>query len=217
MRLAELSYFLDVASQWDAPFAGATADPQIQALLAIQEGDEERHARFFDRVVEEVLGVPGEGPDGRREALRGDAPPELRELFEVVLPERSTAVADGAEDLVGGIGLYHMVLEGVVLVAGQFALIRELDRVGGLPGTREGVELVHRDERWHIGFGARCLQDARPSEQLIARMLEEGAVAADAWGDAVPGELVDRMRGVLRRRLRAAGLVPREMETATHR
>ena len=29
-----------------------------------------------------------------------------------------------------------------------------------LPGLREGMELVLRDERWHVGFGTRCLADA---------------------------------------------------------
>ena len=28
---------------------------------------------------------------------------------------------------------------------------------GALPGVREGIERVERDERWHVGFGLRCL------------------------------------------------------------
>ena len=54
--------------------------------------------------------------------------------------------------------LYHMVLEGVVFTAGQLALLDLVD--DRLPGLREGTELVLRDERWHVGFGARCLADA---------------------------------------------------------
>ena len=55
------------------------------------------------------------------------------------------------------VGLYHMVLEGVVFTAGQYALLEILDK-DRLPGLYEGMELVLRDEKWHIGFGTRCLQ-----------------------------------------------------------
>ena len=49
-----------------------------------------------------------------------------------------------------------MLLEGVVFDAGQQALLDDLAD-GALPGVREGVERVERDERWHVGFGLRCL------------------------------------------------------------
>ena len=52
---------------------------------------------------------------------------------------------------VEAVGVYHMVLEGVVFTAGQLALLELVD--DRLPGLREGTELVLRDERWHVGFG----------------------------------------------------------------
>ena len=51
-----------------------------------------------------------------------------------------------------------MILEGVVFTAGQLALLDLLD--DRLPGLQRGTELVLRDERWHVGFGARCLADS---------------------------------------------------------
>ena len=36
---------------------------------------------------------------------------------------------------------------------------------GALPGVREGVERVERDERWHVGFGLRCLIETQPSQE----------------------------------------------------
>ena len=82
---------------------------------------------------------------------------EFVEIFERRLPE--AAAQAGVE----AVGLYHMVLEGVVFTAGQYALLEILDK-DALPGLYEGMELVLRDEKWHIGFGTRCLNDAQLSE-----------------------------------------------------
>jgi ribonucleoside-diphosphate reductase beta chain len=87
-----------------------------------------------------------------------------------------------------------MVLEGVVFTAGQYALLERLD--GRLPGLRRGTELVLRDERWHVGFGTRCLIDAGLDEAAI---LAEGERAAALWAP----EQAERVLSTLRRRLAA--------------
>jgi ribonucleoside-diphosphate reductase beta chain len=162
-----------------APFAAA-ASPAAARCFAAQERDERRHARFFARAACEVLGVADP-----RELLSE----EFLELFEVRLPE---AAANAAEDLAGAVGLYHMVLEGVVFTAGQYALLERLDP--RLEGVRRGTELVLRDERWHVGFGTRCLIDAGLDEAAI---LEEGERAAAVWAP----EQAERVVITLRRRL----------------
>jgi ribonucleoside-diphosphate reductase beta chain len=95
-----------------------------------------------------------------------------------------------------------MVLEGVVFTAGQLALLDLLD--DRLPGLREGTELVLRDERWHVGFGARCLADLDYDE---AGILEEGSRAAALWAPEYAERVVDglrsRLRAVRRQRARA--------------
>jgi ribonucleoside-diphosphate reductase beta chain len=162
-----------------APFAAA-ASPDAARCFAAQERDEQRHARFFARAVREVLGC-----DDPRALLSA----EFLELFEVRLPE---AAASAASDLGGAVGLYHMVLEGVVFTAGQYALLDRLDP--RLPGLRQGTELVLRDERWHVGFGTRCLIDAGLDEAAI---LSEGERAAAVWAP----EQAERVVTTLRRRL----------------
>jgi ribonucleoside-diphosphate reductase beta chain len=87
-----------------------------------------------------------------------------------------------------------MVLEGVVFTAGQYALLEALD--DRFPGLRAGTELVLRDERWHVGFGTRCLIDAGLDEAAI---LAEGERAAALWAP----EQADRVLSTLRRRLAA--------------
>ncbi len=64
----------------------------------------------------------------------------------------------------------------------------------------EGMELVLRDEKWHIGFGTRCLNDAaalaRPRSTAI---LDEGERAAALWAP----EQAERVLRTLRRRMAA--------------
>ena len=93
-----------------------------------------------------------------------------------------------------------MLLEGIVFHAGQLALLDDLAD-GALPGVREGVERVELDERWHIGFGLRCLIDARPSPELVDTVLSEAEDAAAAWGDALPAEVREMTVPLARRRM----------------
>jgi ribonucleoside-diphosphate reductase beta chain len=193
------------------PFAAAAVDPDVAACFEAQAIDERRHARFFDRVAAEVAGTPGEGPAERRNALCRLLEDEFVGLFETRLPAVARALAHDAPaaSLAAAVSLYHLLLEGVVFAAGQLALVRLLD-VGALHGLRRGVELVLRDERWHIGFGARLLEDLGLAETKRAeRVLEEAETMLAAWGDAIDPELGRSVLKLHRRRLSAAGLTGR--------
>jgi ribonucleoside-diphosphate reductase beta chain len=109
-------------------------------------------------------------------------------------------MAEGRVGLTDGMALYHMTLEGMVLSAGQRALLRELED-GALPGVREGVYRVELDERWHIGFGLRCLIDANPDPDLIDAILARADEAAAAWGDAIPEHIRAIIIPMARRRM----------------
>jgi len=115
----------------------ALAPSEARACLELQQGDERRHARFFARYAA---------------ALEPPAPdPEWRHRFEVELPR--VARAGSLRDAVG---LYHHVLEASMLKPA----LQRLDDVAG-------VDLVLRDERWHIGFGMRLLSDLGLSQREI--------------------------------------------------
>lgn len=189
------------------PFAAATPDPDAAACFEIQALEERRHARFFDRWAAEVLGAPGSTPGERASGLGRLVPSDFLELFERRLP-RVAAELDAGSDrgLAPAVGLYHMVLEGVVLTAGQLALTDLLEQAGALPGLAFGLDLVLRDEHWHVGFGARCLQDLGAAPEVAARIERDGEEAASAWGEAVGPELVERVTVLHGRRLRAAGI-----------
>lgn len=197
----------DAVAEHLMPFADVAehVDTMMMWIFFLQRRDEDRHAAFFDRVAAEVLGLPGETPAQRLAAAREHVPSALLELFEVRLPAVAAELAAGHTGILDGVRLYHMVLEGAVFSAGQRALLEELAD-GALPGVHEGVERVERDERWHVGFGVRCLTEAQDPEVGLDELLARATEGAAAWGDAVPVATREFAVSQCRRRLSVAGL-----------
>ena len=184
----------------------ASSETLVAWVLFLQRRDEQRHTLMFDRIAAEVLGLPGATPAERRAAARAHVPAAVLELFEERLPALAAELAAGRRGLDEGISLYHMVLEGVVFEAGQHTLLDDLAD-GVLPGVREAVRRVELDERWHIGFGLRCLIESQPSQDLLEDLQARGEDAAAAWGDAVPSAIRERAADMCHHRLSAVGLI----------
>ena len=208
----------EAVSEHLAPYGSAAKDASMaseESLMAwcffLQRRDEVRHALLFDRIAAEVLQLPGDAPGERRAAAREYAPAAVLELFEERLPALAGELAEGRTGLCEGVSLYHMVLEGVIFDAGQRALLEDLAD-DALPGIREGITRVEKDERWHIGFGLRCLIESRPSQQHVDNLVARAAEAASAWGDAVPPPIQERVARMCAHRLHVAGL--RETQAA---
>jgi ribonucleoside-diphosphate reductase beta chain len=188
-------------------YQAAASDHSMEAAFRAQIRDEARHARFFDLVAAEVAGVPGGTPEARREALRSHVGTDLVDLFEERLPATAQRLAEGHEGLSAAVGLYHMVIEGVVLLAGQHAMLDALEGLSvELPGVHKGIELVLRDERWHIGFGSRIVQRADIGRDEADMLLEQGETAAKVWGDLITPDAIETAVRQHRRRLKAAGI-----------
>lgn len=99
-----------------------------------------------------------------------------------------------------------MVLEGMVFGAGQHALLEDLED-DALPGIREGVQRVERDERWHIGFGLPCLVEAQPSPDLLERPASAGRKSRRGLGRSGPRRHARADRTDVRPELSVAGLI----------
>jgi ribonucleoside-diphosphate reductase beta chain len=203
----------DAVSEHIRPFADAAREATLaskESLMAwvffLQRRDEERHARFFDRVAAEVLGLPGDTPAERHEAAKAHAPAGVIELFEARLPKTAAELAAGRTGLAEAVSLYHLLLEGVVFFAGQHALLEDLAD-GALPGVRAGLERVQLDERWHVGFGLRCLIECQPSRELLDELLARAEHATEAWGDVLSASTREHMADLCHHRLAAVGLV----------
>ena len=203
----------DAVAEQLTPFADAAREATLvsqESLMAwvffLQRRDEQRHARLFDRIAAEVLELPGADAAERRAAARAHVPPAFLELFEERLPAMAAELAAGRTGLSQGIALYHMLLEGVVFDVGQYALLDDLAD-GALPGVHEGIERVERDERWHVGFGLRCLIETQPSTDFLDDLLQRAGEAAEAWGDAVPAAMREHSARKVAHRLHAAQLI----------
>ena len=175
-------------------------------VFFLQRRDEQRHAALFDRIGAEVLGLPGADTSERRAAAREHVPAAFLELFEERLPALAAEIAAGRSGLGEGVSLYHMLLEGVVFDAGQEALLDDLDD-GALPGVREGIERVERDENWHVGFGLRCLIETEPTSDQLDDLLRRAGEVATIWGDAVPAATSEQSARKVAHRLRTAQLI----------
>jgi len=197
----------DAVAEQLTPFGDAAKNSLVAWIMFLQRRDEQRHALIFDRIAEEVLRLDGDTAAERREAAREYAPAGVLELFEERLPALAGDLAAGRAGLAEGVGLYHMVLEGIVLAAGQRALLDDLED-GALPGVRKGVEHVELDERWHIGFGLRCLIEIQPSAEVMEGVLQQAEAAAAAWGDVVPAAIRESIAPSCARRLAVADLLP---------
>jgi len=197
----------DAVAEHLTPFADRAEhiDTMMMWIFFLQRRDEDRHALFFDRIAAEILRLPGDTPAERRAAAREHVPVAFLELFEQRLPAMAAEIAAQRSGILDGVRLYHMVLEGAVFTAGQRALLDDLDD-GALPGVREGMEHVELDERWHVGFGVRCLTEAKDPDVVLDHVLSRAAEAAAAWGDAVPLATCEYAVNLCRRRLTIAGL-----------
>ena len=188
-------------------YQAAASDNSMEAAFRAQIRDEARHARFFDLVAAEVACVPGDNPAARRDALRSLVSADLVDLFEQRLPATARRLAEDHGCLSAAVGLYHMVIEGVVLLAGQHAMLEALEGLSvKLPGVHKGSELVLRDERWHIGFGSRIVQRADIGSDEADMLLEQGETAAKVWGDLITPDAIETAVRQHRRRLKAAGI-----------
>jgi ribonucleoside-diphosphate reductase beta chain len=187
-----------------APFTEAASDPGMERCFRLQARDEERHAAFFARYAREVVRLDAEVA----------VPVALADLFGTRLRDLAAALGRGQARLGDAVGLYHLVLEGVAFSAGQRALLDELGD-GRLPALRFGLERVVADERWHIGFGARVIQDCGLGGGGRDALDRDGAEAASAWESLLSREQRDAAVRLHRRRLRAALRPPNQPEASS--
>ena len=137
-----------------------TEDDRI--FLSTQIVDEARHARFFQRFFEDVVGVSG-GIHGALEAVRPEAVSGFRKIFDHQLVDIMDRVRLNPTDYaawIEGITCYHLVIEGMLALTGQKFSLRTIRRVGILPGYYAGFTAVTRDESRHVNYGVGAARDA---------------------------------------------------------
>lgn len=113
--------------------------------------EEAKHVDAFRRFFEEVAGHDGDLSDYHTPSYRRLFHRELPEAMRRLEEDRS-AVAQAEASVV-----YHMVVEGVLAETGYHAYREMLEREELLPGVREMLTNVQRDESRHLAYGVWLL------------------------------------------------------------
>jgi ribonucleotide reductase beta subunit family protein with ferritin-like domain len=143
-----------------SPYIDAAPLEEQKYFLATQQADEARHTIFFKRFLHEVVGR-GEGSVASvLEATRSELTWGHRKVFGRLDAMAKELRADPSRrTLAAAVTLYHVVVEASLAQPGQHMIEDSLERLGVLPGFREGMRHVSLDEQRHIGFGVKLLAD----------------------------------------------------------
>ncbi len=156
-----------------SPYIDAAPREEQKYFLATQQADEARHAVLFARFMCEVA---GEGHD-TASALSATRP-ELTWGFRKTFARLDRMADELRKDrskpkLAQAITLYHLVIEAALAQPGQHLIEESLKRQDVLPGFREGIGNVSRDEQRHIAFGVKMVADLVREDPECTEAIEE--------------------------------------------
>jgi ribonucleotide reductase small subunit/alkyl sulfatase-like protein len=170
-------YGEDAVTDGLSPYIEAAPKEEQKYFLATQQVDEARHAVFFHRFFQEVIGVEGDIAAGLEftESNLGwgyrNVFGRLERMVEELHHDRSLPKFAQA------ITLYHMVIEATMAQPGQHFIEDFFAKAGTMPGFSAGMERVSRDEQRHIGFGVKVLaelfQESEECKAAVAELLRE--------------------------------------------
>jgi hypothetical protein len=168
----------DAVTDGLSPYIDAAPLEIQKYFLATQQVDEARHAVFFDRFMEEVVGLPGDNVNDRLAAIKPQLTWGFRKVFDrLEQMTRELRTDPSLPNLAAGVTLYHFVIEATLAQPGQHFITSYLSERQLLPGFSDGMEKVALDEQRHIGFGVKLLADlCREDERCkvaVANMLRE--------------------------------------------
>jgi ribonucleotide reductase beta subunit family protein with ferritin-like domain/putative sterol carrier protein len=160
-----------------SPYIDAAPLEEQKYFLATQQVDEARHAVFFGRFMREVV--------DRGDSIAGSLSATLPELtwgFRKTFRKLDRVADELRKDkskpnLARSIFMYHLLVEATLAQPGQHFIEGYVQDRGILPGFREGMENVSKDEQRHIGFGVKILSDLNREDPeckaAVAELLRE--------------------------------------------
>lgn len=183
----EQASILQITALFQAGEEGVTLDLLPLIMVVAQEGrleeelflttflwEEGKHVEFFRRFLDEVCDADGD--------LHGFHTPSYRRLFYEELPAAMNRLREDAspEAQIRAAVTYNMVVEGVLAETGYQSYFLALERNGLMPGLRDGLGHVKRDESRHIAYGVHLLS------RLIAGDPALWAVAEERMSELLP-------------------------------
>ena len=156
----EREAILSLTALFQAGEEGVTLDllPLIMVVAREQRLEEEmflttflweeaKHTEFFRRFLDEVAHDKSD--------LSRFHTPSYRQLFYEELPQAMNALLSdqSLEAQVRASVTYNMIIEGVLAETGYYSYYNMLERNNVMPGLRQGIGLLKRDESRHIAYG----------------------------------------------------------------
>src|ERR671918_1195161 len=160
-----------------SPYIDAAPKEEQKYFLATQQVDEARHAVFFSRFFNEVIGAGDSISSGL-----AYTEPQLNWGYRNVFDRLDRMAEDLRRDrslpnFARAIALYHMVVEATLAQPGQHYIEDYFAKAGTMPGFNEGMANVSRDEQRHIGFGVKvlseCFAESDECKQAVGELLRE--------------------------------------------
>jgi len=136
--------------------------------------EEAKHTEFFRRFLDEVVQEPGD--------LQRFHSPSYRKLFYEELPQTMYALVTDrspAAQLRASV-TYNMIIEGVLAETGYYGYFNMLERNNIMPGLRQGIHLLKRDESRHIAYGVFLIS------RLVAQNKDLWSVVETRMGELLP-------------------------------
>jgi ribonucleoside-diphosphate reductase beta chain len=136
--------------------------------------EEAKHTEFFRRFLDEVA--------ENHEDLQRFHSPSYRKLFYEELPQAMYSLIDDrspANQLRAAV-TYNMIIEGVLAETGYHGYFNMLERNNILPGLRQGINLLKRDESRHIAYGVFLIS------RLVAQDKSLWSVVEGRMGELLP-------------------------------
>jgi ribonucleoside-diphosphate reductase beta chain len=158
--------------------------------------EEAKHVDFFRRFLDEVAEETGD--------LTRYHTPSYRKIFYEELPRSMGALlTDPSPEAQARASVtYNMIVEGVMAETGYHGYFQALERNDVLPGLRQGVKLIQRDESRHMAYGV----------YLISRLVAEHGV----WPavEQRMNELIESAANIILETFAAYDVVPFGLDTA---
>ena len=155
-------------------WAAAEGRLEDELFLTAYLWEEAKHVEAFDRFLREVAGVEGD--------LDHYLTPAYRAHFAEAQPAAMDRLRTdhSVEALVGALVTYQMGTEGVLAETGYHGYYTVLGDHDIMPGMRQVVQNIQRDESRHVGYGV----------YLLSRLVAEGGDEVWALVEAQMGQML---------------------------
>jgi ribonucleoside-diphosphate reductase beta chain len=134
--------------------------------------EEAKHTEFFRRILDEVVQEPG---DLHHLRPGNPQPNNGRDLFGEVLPREMNILLTDPSPLNQARAsiLYNMIIEGVLAETGYYEFFKILDETRSMPGLKQGLRLIQRDESRHIAYGVFLISRLVAQDKTLWPAVEE--------------------------------------------